>query len=88
MQEEEWLLIFIYQIKLLKISRESFIYKINIDVEKNFQKQVLGKIKSLTDKDNEITRISKIEQQEMMHDAKMAMYILGGGVAMILALIE
>lgn len=79
--------IYISNQALKKLVGNPFIYKINIDVEKNFQKQVLGKIKSLTDKDNEITRISKIEQQEMMHDAKMAMYILGGGVAMILALI-
>lgn len=70
-----------------KLVGDPYIYKVNINVEKNFQKQILEKIKSLTDKDNEITRISKIEQQQMMHDVKMAMYILGGGVALILALI-
>lgn len=72
---------------LKKLVDNPFIYKVNIDVEDNFEKQALEKIKSLTDNDHEITRISKIEQQEMMHDAKITMYILGGGVALILALI-
>jgi len=72
---------------LEKLVDNPFVYKVNIDVEDNFEKQALEKIKSLTDNDHEITRISKIEQQEMMHYAKMTMYILGGGVALILALI-
>ncbi|APM40660.1 ABC transporter permease [Clostridium kluyveri] len=72
---------------LEKLAANPFVYKVNIDVEDNFEKQALEKIKSLTDNDHEITRISKIEQQEMMHDAKITMYILGGGVTLILALI-
>lgn len=63
---------------LEKLAANPFVYKVNIDVEDNFEKQALEKIKSLTDNDHEITRISKIEQQEMMHDAKITMYILGG----------
>ncbi|WP_058300871.1 ABC transporter permease [Gorillibacterium timonense] len=63
------------------------IAQVNIDVSKGNEKQVLDSLKQLMDKDFEMSRTSKLEAQEEMRDAKLMMYILGGGIALILALI-
>ncbi len=63
------------------------IYKINMDVKEGESENTLNKIKKLTQGDNEISRISRIESQSEMKDSKLMLYILGGGVAFILALI-
>ncbi len=63
------------------------IYKVNMDVENDLEKQALEKVKTLTDDDYEISRTSKLEQQQAMSDTKLLMYILGGGIALVLALI-
>ncbi|MBS7526218.1 ABC transporter permease [Fusibacter paucivorans] len=63
------------------------IYKVNIDVEDGQEEQALEEIKTLMDGDNEISRTSKLEQQEAMMDVKLMLYILGGGIALVLAFI-
>jgi putative ABC transport system permease protein len=53
----------------------------------DLRSRFLKKIKELTENDYEISRTSRLEQQEEMSDAKRMMYILGGGIAVVLALI-
>ncbi len=72
---------------LEKLVSEPKIYKVNMDAEDGLEEQALEKIKTLTEGDYEISRTSKLEQQEAMTDTKRMMYILGGGIALVLALI-
>ncbi|QAT49464.1 ABC transporter permease [Caproiciproducens sp. NJN-50] len=79
--------IYVSEEALRSLASDPKIYKVNLDTEDGMEEQALEKIKSLTGGDHEITRISKLEQQEAMTDAKLMLYILGGGIALILALI-
>lgn len=79
--------IYMSKAALEKLMPDPLVYKVNMDVEDNLEEQALEKIKVLTDNDYEITRTSKLEQQEMMSDTKLMMYILGGGIAIVLAFI-
>lgn len=66
---------------------EPIVSKLHIDVAQGYDKQALDTLKQITDEDYEISRTSKLEAQEELRGAKMMLYILGGGVALILALI-
>lgn len=66
---------------------EPVIYRLYIDVEEGYEKQALEYIRDLTDKDYEISRRSRLESQDELRDVKMILFILGGGVAFILAFI-
>ncbi len=79
--------IYVSEKALAKMMPDPKIYRINMDVEDGLEERALEKIKILTDGDFEITRTSELEQRRMLRDAKLIMYILGGGVALILALI-
>jgi len=79
--------IYVSEKALASLVPEPKIYKVNMDVKDGLEKQALEKIKKLTEGDYEITRTSKLEQQEAMTDAKLMLYILGGGIALVLALI-
>jgi putative ABC transport system permease protein len=60
---------------------------LHIDVAEGYEAQFLDALKTLTEGDYEISRESKIEARESLRDAKMTLYILGGGVALVLGLI-
>ncbi len=79
--------IYVSQEVLNNLVDNSYIYKINIDVKEGEQEKALNTIKKMTENDNDISRISRIERQAEMRDSKVMLYILGGGVAFILALI-
>lgn len=66
---------------------EPKICKVNMDAEDGLEEQALEKIKELTEGDYEISRTSRLEQQEAMSEVKWIMYVLGGGIAVVLALI-
>lgn len=61
--------------------------KLYIDVAEGYDAQFLDALKSLTDGDYEISRTSKLEAREELRDTKMMLYILGGGIALVLGLI-
>jgi len=63
------------------------VYKVELDVEEKYQKDAVDTIESITKNVLEITRVSRYETREDMKSAKMMMYILGGGVSVILGLI-
>ncbi len=69
------------------VYEEPIVSKLYIDVAQGYDKQALDTLKQKTDEDYEISRTSKLEAQEELREAKMMLYILGGGVALILALI-
>lgn len=79
--------IYVSEKVLEKLVSDPKIYIVNVDVEDDLEEEALEKIKSMTDNDYEMSRISKLEQQEAMSDTKLIMYILGGGIALVLALI-
>ena len=66
---------------------EPIVSKLYIDVAQGYDKQALDMLEQITGEDYEISRTSKLEAQEELHGMKMMLYILGGGVALILALI-
>ena len=70
-----------------RLTGEAIRSKLYIDTADGFDAAFLGALKNLTDGDYEISRVSKIEAREQMRDAKMILYILGGGIAFVLGLI-
>jgi len=79
--------IYVSEQTLAKLVADPKIYKVNMDVEDDLEQQALEQVKKLTDDDYDISRTSKLEQQQAMSDTKMLLYILGGGIALVLALI-
>jgi len=58
-----------------------------IDVDEGSDVQYLEALKQLTEGDYEMSRTSKLEAREELRDTKMMLYILGGGIALVLGLI-
>lgn len=79
----------------LYISHEAFkqifenpvIYKLNIRADKDKQPEILEQLRTMIDGDNEFYMESRLETAESMESAKITFYILGGGIAFILAFI-
>lgn len=55
-----------------------------LDTAEGYDVQTLATLKTHTDGDYEISRQSKIEARESLRDAKMILYLLGGGIAFTL----
>ncbi len=79
--------VFVSNTLMYAVYGEPIVLKLNIDVAQGYDKQALDTLKQITDEDFEISRTSKLEAQEELRGVKMILYILGGGVALILALI-
>ncbi len=79
--------IYVSEEMLERLVPEPKIYKVNMNAEDVLEEKALEIIKRLTEEDYEISRTSRLEQQEAMSDAKRMMYILGGGIAIVLAFI-
>ncbi|MFO1443004.1 FtsX-like permease family protein [Bacillus sp. Bva_UNVM-123] len=77
------------------ISHEAFkqivdkpmIYKLNIKAEKDKQPEILEQLRTMIAEDRELYLESKLETAESMQSSKITLYILGGGIAFILAFI-
>jgi putative ABC transport system permease protein len=67
--------------------REPIVSKLYIDVANGYDAQTLEALKQVMGGDHEMSRTSKLEAQEELREFKIMLYILGGGVALILALI-
>lgn len=70
-----------------KLTGNAIRSEVFIEVAEGYEASFLDELKELTDGDYEISRMSKIEAREEMRDAKIMLYILGGGIAFILGLI-
>ncbi len=66
---------------------EPIVSKINLDVSGDCEQNALIALKQIIGSDHEISLSSKIESMEELNRAKMALLVLGGGVALVIALI-
>ena len=63
------------------------ISEIMLDVSDGYERLALDALKQIMGKDHEISRTSLLEAKEELNNATMVLYALGGGIAIIIALI-
>ena len=63
------------------------IHELHLSVDDFYEKNALDEIKAMTDTNYEISRNSRLEALDSMRQTVKTMYLLGGGIALILALI-
>jgi putative ABC transport system permease protein len=66
---------------------EPIVSKINIDVSTDYEKNALIALKQIIGSDFEISLTSKMESMEELNSARMVLLVLGGGIALVIALI-
>lgn len=66
--------------------REPLLSKINLDVSSDYEQNALIALKQIIGSDHEISLTSKMESMEELNSAKMVLLVLGGGVALVIAL--
>lgn len=79
--------VFVSNTLMSKLYRNPIITKLNIDVASAKEQQALSVLKQMTDDNHGIYRSSKLEQQARLDGAKMTLYALGDGIALVIALI-
>lgn len=79
--------VFVSNTLMKELYGEPIVLKLQIDVAEGYEEQALDIIKQVTAGDYEISRISKPETREEFREARMMLFILGGGASLILALI-
>ncbi len=70
-----------------KLFTDPVLYSITINSQEEKEANVLKQLKSMTANDNEISIESRLETLEQFKSSKSMLYILGGGISLILALI-
>lgn len=66
---------------------EPFVWKISLDVSSDYEQNDLIALKQIIGSDYDISLTSKMESMEEMNSAKMVLLVLGGGIALVIALI-
>lgn len=66
---------------------EPLVSKINLDVLSEYEQNAMIALKQIIGSDDEISLTSKMESMEELNSAKMALFVLGGGIALVIALI-
>ena len=66
---------------------EPIVSQINLDVSSDYEQNALSALKQIIGSDDEISLTSKMESMEELNSAKMVLLVLGGGVALVIALI-
>jgi putative ABC transport system permease protein len=66
---------------------EPIVAQINLDVSSDYEQSGLIALKQIIGSDYEISLTSKMESMEELNSAKMVLLILGGGIALVIALI-
>lgn len=79
--------IFISNTIMDQLYEDPIISELTFNVIDGYEEQVLDQLKKWMDGDNEMSRISALEAQEHMKDSKLLLYILGGGIALVLGII-
>ncbi len=79
--------VFVSNTLMRKVYHDPLITKLNIDVSPAKEQQALNVLKQMTDDNHGIYRSSKLESQARLNGAKMTLYALGDGIALIIALI-
>ncbi len=79
--------IYISNAKMHQLYGDPVIYAVTLEAEDGAEKEVLAQLQALTGGDREITLDSRIKMLEQFKGAKLVMFVLGGGMSMILAFI-
>lgn len=79
--------IFVSNTFVSKLYMEPFIAEVNFNVSNGYDKQALDALKKVMAADYEISYLSKAESMDELKNAKMVLYVLGGGAAFVIALI-
>lgn len=79
--------VFVSNTLMSKLYRDPLITTLNIDVAPTKEQQALNVLKQMTDDNQGISRSSKLESQARLNGAKMTLYALGDGIALIIAVI-
>ncbi len=79
--------LFVSNAVINRLYDEPLITEVTIDVADGYEQEVLSILKQLSGNDPDIVRTSKIEALQELNSAKMVLFILGGGIALIIALI-
>ena len=66
---------------------EPIVAQINLDVSSGYEQNALIALKQIIGSDFEISLTSKMESMEELNSAKTVLFVLGGGVALVIALI-
>lgn len=66
---------------------EPFVSRISLDVSSADEQNTLPVLKQIIGSDYEISLTSKMEAMETLNSAKMVLLVLGGGIALVIALI-
>ncbi len=79
--------IFVSDAAMERISPDAYISQLGIDVDSANEKQVVSSVQELCNQVGTISLTSKAELSEGLYSAKITLYILGGGIAFVLAFI-
>jgi len=79
--------IYISNTKMYQLYSDPIIYTITLDVEDGAEREILFQLQELIGEDNEITLDSKSRMLEQFKSARLVMFVLGGGMSLILAFI-
>ncbi len=66
---------------------EPIVAQINLDVSSGYEQNAMIALKQIMGKDYEISLTSRMESMEELNSAKTVLFVLGGGVALVIALI-
>ncbi|WP_185702723.1 ABC transporter permease [Paenibacillus rhizophilus] len=79
--------VYISQTALKQMKNDPIIYKLSINADRKDWPAIADQIKSLSAGNGDLKLESKMDMMKLVRSAKLAFYILGGGLSMILALI-
>ncbi|AIQ13099.1 ABC transporter permease [Paenibacillus durus] len=79
--------VYISQTAMKQILKDPIIYKVSFNADRKDWPEVAEQVKAAIAGNGDLKLESKVDMMNMMQSAKLAFYILGGGLALILALI-
>ncbi len=79
--------VFVSNTLMEELYGEPTLSEIGLDVAEGYDRQVLDALKQLTEGRHTVSLSSKLESMEELKNAKLALYVLGGGMALVIALI-
>ncbi len=79
--------VYVSGVLMAKTYPDPIISEIHLDVSEGYERLALDAIKQIIGSDTEISQTSKLEAMEELNNAITVLYALGGGIALIIALI-
>lgn len=72
---------------MTQLYQDPIISEINLNVSKGYEQKAFDLLKQVTGGDHEISQTSKLETLKELNNAITVLYVLGGGISLIIALI-